>query len=106
QLVVVEVVAPQLLVIVGARRRDRRLPVSGGLGRDVAVVRGGLEPAVARPPADAVDLVRVRLALDDVSRQRLGRAAAREPARRQIEGAPEELHRARLADEPSLELLE
>src|SRR5690606_33761277 len=74
-------------------------------------VERGVDSAAARPESGAADLVRIRL-LSDLVRQR--RNAARmerrrpsgEAGGRKIEAAPEEVHRAALADEARPELLQ
>ena len=82
-----------------------------GLGIGVGIERGIIDRAAARPEAGAADFVRIGLAGDRVGQMRHAagmarRAAAGKARHREIEAAPEEMHRARLAEKAGAELLE
>src|SRR5436190_6488586 len=84
------------------RRRAELGRLGGGIGIEGRIGRG----RIARPPADAADLVRVAFAGDRVGLRHRRRAPAGEAGDAEIEAAPEEMHRARLADEAAAELLQ
>src|SRR6185312_10715483 len=60
----------------------------------------------ARPEAVADRFVRIRFARHSVRARTLGRPSPREAREREVERAPEEMQRARLADELAAEALE
>src|SRR6185437_2887016 len=64
------------------------------------------DTASTRPESHAADLVRVRFAGNRIGTRTLGSAPAREARYGEIEAAPEEMHRAALADEARAELAE
>src|SRR3954452_17134651 len=94
----------------GARRHNpvaeaRRLRIG------VGVERGAREGVVAGPKTGARELVRIGLARERVRqpRQAAGtgrRRPPRDPRHREVEAAPEEMHRARLAEKTGAEELE
>src|SRR6185437_11226020 len=94
----------EALVIDGLARPRRRLGEARRLGIGIAEERGLAEAAVARPEAAAADLVRIGFLHDPgaevrrLAHQR-GRPAPGEARDRQVEAAPEEMHRADLAEE-------
>ena len=97
----------QLGVVARRRRRDRCVAIAGVLG-----IRVGVEDAfvgAAGPVPRAAHLLRVRLEHHVRAAVRCPggvrrRRATREPRGREIEGAPEQVHRARLAHECGAEL--
>src|SRR5258706_8079910 len=87
---------------------NRGVGEAGRFGRHVRIIRRLLDGAsqCARPEAAAAHLVRIRFAGDTVGSGPLWRASARKSGYREIEGAPEEVHRAAFADEASAKLLQ
>src|SRR5204863_5926012 len=92
-----------VLVVVARARSDLGVGKAGRLRIGVGVEGGLSKAAIARPKAGAADLVRIGLAVDRIRNIRIawrrGRAAARKARYREIEAAPEKMHRAHLADE-------
>src|SRR5580692_9130600 len=82
-----------------------------GLRIGIRIERGIIDRTAARPEAGAADLMRIGFAGDCVGKMRHAagmarRAAARKARDREIETAPEEMHRASLAEKAGAELLE
>src|SRR5207237_7701685 len=87
----------------GAKARRLRI----GIG----IERGIIDCTGTRPEAGAAYFVRISLKGDRIGQVRhaagmAGRATAGKPRHREIEAAPEEMHRARLAEEAGAELFE
>ena len=81
------------------------------LGIGIGIERGIIDCARARPEAGAAYFVRISLTGDRIGQVRhaagmAGRATAGKPRHREIEAPPEEMHRARLAEEAGAELFE
>src|SRR6185312_12876372 len=90
----------------GRGRTDRRAREALRRRYRVGVERRLPHRAAARPEAATAHLVRVCLARDVIGAWPLRRAPPREAGHRQVEAAPEELHRAAFADEAAPEFLE
>src|SRR5438309_10090606 len=86
------------------RRADRRVLESGGFGRRVREERRTGEAAAPGPEAAAAHLMGVPFAGNDIGALEDRRAAARKAGPGQIEASPEEVDRARLANEARPEL--
>src|SRR4029079_4092801 len=82
--------------VLQARRLRRGVGVEGRFG----------DRAAAWPETRAEHLVRVRLAGHGVGAGTFRRPPSGEPRHRDVEAAPEEMHRAALADELATEALE
>src|SRR6185436_10914082 len=72
----------------------------------IRVERRLRETTVARPPAHARDLVRIRLARNDIRIGFHGRRPSRKTRHREIETSPEEMHGTAFPDESRTELRE
>src|SRR5205814_9677576 len=95
-----------VLVVVARARSDLGVGKAGRLRIGVGIKRGLAKAAIARQKARAADLVRIGLAVDRIRNIRVawrGRAAARKARYREIEAAPEKMHRADLADKAPAE---
>src|SRR5579883_285796 len=91
-------------MIKSRRGTDRISFESGRLGRGVGIKRRAFDLASSGPESGAAGFVRIGLARDRVGPLR--RRSAGEPSDRQIEAAPEEMHRAALADEARTKILQ
>lgn len=89
----------------------RHAAIARGFRVGVGIECGIIDRAAARPEAGAADLVRIGLVRHRVGQMRhaagmLRCPAAGEARHRKIKAAPEEMHRARLAEKAGPELLE
>src|ERR1051325_1098575 len=95
------------LAVIRASRLDLCVGEAGRLRIGIGIERGLAKTAIAGPKPRTADLVRIRLAIDRIRNVWVAgwrrRAAAGKARHREIEAAPEEMHRADLAGEAGAE---
>src|SRR5580704_975647 len=96
----------QLGLIERLRRAHRILSKPRWLRRRVSIKRRSLNVAASRPKSHAAHLVRIRLSRDRVGSLPFWSAPPREARHRQIETAPEKMHRTGLSDKARAKLFE
>ncbi len=96
----------KLLVIKSGFRKDLGLREALQLRRHVGIERRTFDFSAAGPEADAAHFVGVSFAGDTVGARALGGQAAGKASHREVEAAPEKVHRAAFADEARPELVE
>src|SRR5580700_4506187 len=95
-----------LRAVVGLRRRNFGVAITGRFGRGVGIKRGVCNITTTGPPADAADFVRVSFPRDGVCTGTVWCAAAGETRDAQIETAPEKMDWAAFAEETSAKFFE
>src|SRR5579859_6430314 len=106
RVVILEDELAQLLIPIGRAGKHGLALDSGGRRLAVRIERGVRKPAVAGPETATDHFMRISLPGERIGVRWQGGAPAGEARHRQVERAPEEMDRARLADKAAPELLE
>ena len=96
----------EILVVVRSLRLDDRIFEPRWLGSRIRIEDRFIHRLIARPESRADDFVGVGFFRYGICARPVGRATAGKSRRREIKASPEEMYRARFADEPASRILE